>query len=208
MMHDPNEPLPHDFDWNELYAGDERDYMPPDPLMVELIEALEPGHALDVGCGAGGLLAAMAERGWVISGIDVAANAIEAARRVLGQRGADATLEVADAATWRPPRTYDLVTNCFAMPMLRAQQVRAFETLREAVAPGGHVIIEELDPQMSRLAAFAGFDHISVEHLSEAFAWFEILRAEVVPTPAHDHGQGSLLDERWTASLLVARRPG
>ena len=114
MKHDPNEPLPHDFDWNELYAGDKRDYMPPDPLMVELIEALEPGHALDVGCGAGGLLAAMAERGWVISGIDVAANAIEAARRVLGQRGADATLEVADAATWRPPRTYDLVTNCFA----------------------------------------------------------------------------------------------
>jgi hypothetical protein len=39
------------------------------------------------------------------------------------------------------------------------------------------------------------------------FDGFDILRAEVVPTPEHDHGQSTYGEETWTAALLVARRP-
>jgi len=205
--HNPEEPLPRDFDWNDLYSGEEGDYMPPDALLLELVEGLTPGHALDVGCGAGGLMVALAKLGWRVHGIDVAKKAVEAAKKVLSRQGVQADLEVADAAGWRPSRTYDLVTNCFALPMSRADQVQVYRNMRDAVAPGGTVIIKEFDPQMRRLPAFSGFDPIAVEHLTEAFEGFEVLRAEVVDTPEHDHGQGTYGEQTWTASLLVARRP-
>lgn len=59
---------------------------------------------------------------------------------------------------------------------------------------------------MARVPAFAGIDLVEVEDLLAAFQGFEVLRAEVVPTPVHDHGSGSP-EGTWTAALLVARRP-
>ncbi len=203
-MHDH---LPDDFDWNDIYSGEESDFMPPDPLVLELATQLPPGHVLDVGCGAGGLLASLADAGWVAHGVDVAPKAIEAARKVLGRRGIRAELEAANAATWTPPRTYELVTNSFALPITRAEQVEVYRMIREAVAPGGTVILKDFDTGMAGIGAFGGVDLVDVEHLRSAFEGFEVLRAEVVPTAVHDHGQGSYGDATWTAALFVARRP-
>ena len=78
------------FDWNEAYSGDATDYDDPDPGLVEIIDGLRPGRALDIGCGAGGLIVALAERKWQVTGIDIAAKAIEAARKVVQERGVNA----------------------------------------------------------------------------------------------------------------------
>jgi len=194
------------FEWNDIYSGDASDYVAPPPLVLDAVASLAPGDVLDVGCGAGGLLATLAERGWTPHGIDIAPRAIEAARAVFGRCGLDATLRVADAASWRPSRTYDLVTCCFAAPNTRADQQRAYAAMRRAVAPGGTVVVLDFDPQMHRLPPFRGFDMVAVADLLEAFDGFEITRAEVVEVPAHDHGQGDDGTGPWTASLLVARR--
>ena len=107
----------HDqFDWNQSYSGDVTDYAEPDPDMLEIIDGLRPGRALDIGCGAGGLVVALAQRGWRVAGVDIAAKAIEAARKVLQAKGIDAELEVADATTWDPVGHYDLITSSFALP--------------------------------------------------------------------------------------------
>ena len=206
--HTQDHKLPEDFDWNDIYSGEEADFTAPDPLLLELTQALEPGEVLDVGCGAGGLLAALAERGWGIHGVDLAPKAIAAARKVLAQRGHQAELVAADATTWKPPKQYQLVTNSFALPLRRAEQRAVYQTIRAAVAPGGTVIIKDFDAQMSRFPAFEGIDMVEIDELREAFEGFEILRAEVVPTPVHDHGQGKLDEQEWSAALLVARRPG
>ena len=42
------------FDWNEAYSGDASDYAEPDSGLIEIIDGLRPGRALDIGCGAGG----------------------------------------------------------------------------------------------------------------------------------------------------------
>ena len=202
-----HEHLPDDFDWNDIYSGEESDFMPPDPLVLELASQLPPGDVLDVGCGAGGLLAALAARGWRVHGVDVAPRAIAAARKVLARRGVEADLGAADAATWSPPRTYDLVTNSFALPLTRAAQIAVYRTIREAVAPGGTVLVKDFDTQMAHVGPFGGVDLVEVDHLLAAFDGFEVLRAEVVPTPVHDHGSGTYGETTWTAALLFARRP-
>lgn len=205
--HTQDHALPEDFDWNDIYTGEEADFMPPDPLILELTRELEPGHALDVGCGAGGLLTALAERGWAVHGVDLAPKAVAAARKVLARRGHEAELVAADATRWQPPRRYELVTNSFALPLRRAEQRAVYRTIRAAVAPGGTVIIKDFDAQMSRVPAFAGIDMVELDELREAFEGFEILRAEIVATPVHDHGQAAQADQAWSAALLVARRP-
>jgi SAM-dependent methyltransferase len=56
----------------------------PPPELVELIEgpnALEPGHALDLGCGTGTNVIYLVQHGWRAVGIDFSSLAIESARR-------------------------------------------------------------------------------------------------------------------------------
>ena len=166
---------------------------------------MEPARALDVGCGAGGLVLALAELGWQVTGIDIAGKAITAARRVLEDHGAEAELSTADATKWQPPGQYDLITSSFAMPE-GEERSAVLRMIRSALAPGGVVAIKEFDPSMSRHSHFAGFDFVTIDELTAAFDGFEVERAEVVSTPVHEHAEGSA-SEDWTAVLFIARRP-
>ena len=204
-----NQPFdPSHFDWNLVYSGSLEDFEPPDTLVLEIASSLQPGDVLDVGCGCGGLLLSLAQRGWTVTGLDLVAKAIDVARRVFEKADLGADLFAADATTWQPATQFDLVTNTFALPMLRADRSAVYAMIRQAVAPGGHVIIKDFDPQMSRFEHFAGIDMVSVDELTRAFAGFEMVRAEVVATPAHVHAQNEHSGTAaWSASLLVARRP-
>ncbi|MEQ9318061.1 MAG: class I SAM-dependent methyltransferase [Polyangiaceae bacterium] len=195
------------WDWNDMYAGSQQDLQPPDPLVLETALALPPGRVLDVGCGAGGLLLALTEAGWQASGIDVARRAIAAERAVFAERGLSASLATANAATWTPETTFDLVTNSFALPNTKDEQTAALRMMRAAVAPGGTVVIKDFDPAMIAVTGLSAFHHATLDELVAPFDGFEILRAEVVDTPPHDHdGAGAHAGERWTASFVVARR--
>jgi trans-aconitate methyltransferase len=192
-------------EWNDLYSGRSSDYEAPDADLLAIAEELQPGRALDVGCGAGGLVLALAERGWEVAGVDIAERAIAAARQVLRDRGAEAELVVADAASWQPPGRYDLITSSFAMPE-GAERTATLRMMRDALAPGGLVAVKEFDATMTRHGHFAGFDLVTVEELRGAFAGLEIERAEIVPTPVHEHA-GDGFTEDWTAALFRARLP-
>ena len=209
----------HDhFDWNQSYSGSVTDYAEPDSAMVDIIDGLTPGWALDIGCGAGGLVVALAQRGWQVTGIDIATKAIEAARKITQTKGVDAELFVADATTWKPNGTFDLITSSFALPGSKSGRASVFESMRESLAPGGTVLLKDFDSAMNRTGFFAGFDLVTVEELTAAFDGLDIIRTEIVDTPTHDHGskrrhpddygsKGRQPRERWTAALLQARSP-
>jgi SAM-dependent methyltransferase len=197
-----------DIDWSDSYTGELADYEPPDSDILEIIDSLAPGRALDVGCGAGGILVALAERGWQVTGLEITARAIESAGKVLEDRGADAELIHADAAVWRPDKYFDLITSSFALPD-RPSRAEVLQMIRGALSPGGSAVIKDFDSSMTRHGFFAEFDLPALEELTAAFDGFELVRAEVVDTPVHHHGsESSELADDWTAALLHARAPG
>jgi len=51
------------------------------PEVVETVSAMEPGRALDLGCGTGTNAIWLAQRGWRAVGVDFSSLAIESARR-------------------------------------------------------------------------------------------------------------------------------
>lgn len=200
----------HEFEWNDIYTGSASDYMEPDPQLLEIINDLKPGRALDIGCGSGGLVVALLERGWHVTGIDIAPKAIEAAQKVLESRGLQAELEVADAADWRPCAPFDLITNSFALPTTQSDQSKVFRTISEVLTPGGRVLLKDFDASMKEREEFSRFHCPTIDELVAAFDGFEVLRAEVKETPFHDHGHGQHGaggDSPPTAALLYARKP-
>jgi len=54
------------------------------PEVVELLDTLAPGHALDLGCGTGTNVAYLARHGWHADGVDASARAIAMARASIG----------------------------------------------------------------------------------------------------------------------------
>ncbi len=69
------------------------------------LDGIAPGRSLEVGCGDGRLLAKMQDRGWVVEGQDVDAQAVEQARRISGAQVYLGSLS--DLAL--PAETYDVI---------------------------------------------------------------------------------------------------
>jgi SAM-dependent methyltransferase len=91
--------VPHD--WDLTYAGGQPppwDIGRPQPAFVRLAEqGLLSGRLLDAGCGTGENTLLAATYGADALGVDVAAAAIEQARRKASERGVAASFQVADA---------------------------------------------------------------------------------------------------------------
>src|SRR5574339_854186 len=68
--------------WEQVRAtaGERVGQMPPNPLLVQLTADLEPGRALDTGCGHGAEAVWLAERGWQVTAVDFSATALDFGR--------------------------------------------------------------------------------------------------------------------------------
>jgi SAM-dependent methyltransferase len=71
-------------DWNDSYAGETPpwDVGEPDPHLMKAVKEglIQPGKALEVGCGTGTNAIWMAQQGFEVLGVDIAPRAIEKAR--------------------------------------------------------------------------------------------------------------------------------
>lgn len=114
---------------------------PPNPHLVREIDDLEPGTALEAGCGAGAEVMWLASRGWHVTGVDIAHEALaRAAERADVSGVADQVHWVhADLTAWEPGTTYDLVTTHYAHPAM--PQLEFYDRIATWVAPGGTLLI-------------------------------------------------------------------
>ncbi|MFW6772709.1 class I SAM-dependent methyltransferase [Nocardioides sp. CPCC 205120] len=114
------------------------------PVTAALLEAGAPTageRVLDVGCGSGTLLAAAAERGAEVVGVDISAPMADAAReRVPGATVLALDAQDADLAAAAPGRPFDLLLSRFGV-MFFADPVGAFTNLRSACAPGARLAV-------------------------------------------------------------------
>ena len=107
--------------------------------------ALEPGEALDAGCGEGADAIWLARRGWAVTAVDVSAVALERAAAAAGAAGGDVARRIGwrreDLLTWVPePDRYDLVSAQF-MHFPRAELTAFHQRLAAAVRPGGTLLL-------------------------------------------------------------------
>jgi len=204
--------------WESLYTGHPQDYAPPDASMLERVSKLTPQRALDVGCGAGGLCIALSELGWQVTGVDVAHNAIAAARQVARARGVTVTFVADDAARWQPSGSYELVTCHFGLPPDPSDRQAIYHTVRRATAVGGVVLMKFCEGNVSKIPALAGYDALTVEELSRAFEGFELAPPEYLRIPSHLRRGRQRVgpqvrapleegEEYWTAVLFEGRKP-
>lgn len=126
--------------WNERYRSHPRLWSGnPNTHLVAEASDLEPGTALDVGCGEGADAVWLAERGWRVTAVDISTVALERAAAHAG------TLPIewrqADLIGWDPaPECYDLVSSQY-VHLLPEPRDALFGHLAAAVRPGGTLLV-------------------------------------------------------------------
>ena len=142
-------PAGHDMNWHDVYGGEQVWSGNPNDALVAVLTKqladLSPGRALDVGCGEGADAIHLAERGWQVTALDVAAPALERGRAAAEKRGDD----VASRITWvcaglldaaLAPESFDLVS-VFYPALLRTEDQSIERSLRDLVRPCGALIV-------------------------------------------------------------------
>ena len=130
--------------WEAHYGRHERVWSGrANPVLVDVVESLPPGSALDLGCGEGGDSIWLARQGWRVTAVDVSATA-------LARAAADAaTAEVADRIDFRqhdlaltfPSGAFDLVSAQYLHSPIEFPRVHVLREAANAVTPGGLLLI-------------------------------------------------------------------
>jgi SAM-dependent methyltransferase len=129
-------------EWDDRYASEQQIWSgEPNVALVTEVGGLEPGTALDVGCGEGADALWLASQGWQVTALDVSAVALGRAAAEARKRGAEVIwLHAGLLAAPRPLTGFDLVSAQY--PSLPSTRERTAErALLDAVALGGHLVV-------------------------------------------------------------------
>jgi SAM-dependent methyltransferase len=126
-------------EWDSRYGERDRTMWSgrPNGRLVAEVAALGPGRALDVGCGEGADAIWLAQRGWIVTAIDISEVAIGRAREASHPAGVSVEWICGDALqTPFPARSFDLVSLQYpALP--KAAGEAAVRRLVDTVRGGG-----------------------------------------------------------------------
>lgn len=144
----------------------------PNPQLVAEAGDLIPGTALDAGCGQGTDAIWLASRGWRVTAVDFATNALRHAREHAETLGAGIMSRIdwvqADLTTWTPPEEhFDLVSTHYVHGV--APRDALFRRLAASVAPGGTLLIVGHHPselQTTSLHALAPEVYFTAEEVA------------------------------------------
>jgi len=128
--------------YDAIYAGI-KDYPAEADAVASLVRRINPGARtiLDVACGTGEHARRLAERGFLVDGLDIDPAFVRLAR----QKHAAGGFFEADMADFQLPARYDVIVCLFSsIGYLRTlnRVSCALECFREHLAPGGVVVVE------------------------------------------------------------------
>ena len=194
-------------DWNERYRTEELIWKAdPNRFLVEDLDALVPGRALDLACGEGRNAVWLASKGWHVTGVDFSRAGLAKARRLATDRGVEVTWVEADVVEWQPsPASFDVVVVMY-LHLPSEQRRQTLSRAAAALAPGGTLLVVGHDAS-NLLHGTGGPQDPAVlfgpEEIVEELSGLQIERAErVTGTVVTDAGEATAFD-----ALVRAVRP-
>ncbi|WP_129659346.1 FAD-dependent oxidoreductase [Rothia uropygialis] len=130
--------------WENRYSSEDKIWSGnPNATLVDAIEGLPPGRAVDLGCGEGADVLWLAEQGWHATGIDISDTAVRRAQDAALAAGLQdhATFLAEDLSEWNPEEEFDLVTGSFLQSPVELDRIAILRKASELVAPGGRMCI-------------------------------------------------------------------
>ena len=148
---------------------------------------IKPGsHVLDVACGTGNSAIPAARAGAVVTGVDIATNLLEQARKRAAAEGVNISFEEGDAEELPyPDQSFDFVTTMFGA-MFAPRPERVASELVRVCRPGGLVAMANWTAE--------GF-------VGKSFR----VTAEMVPPPSANSRPGALGKRAGRAAALLQR---
>jgi len=193
--------------WEERYGTEELIWKAePNRFLVEELEALPPGRALDVACGEGRNAVWLALKGWRVTGADFSRSALAKAQRLATDRGVEVTWVEADVVEWQPPTaSFDLVVIMY-LHLPAEQRHQALAHAAAALTPGGVLLMVGHDTS-NPLKGTGGPQNQAVlfgpDEIVEDLSGLQIERAEQVKrTVVTEAGEATAID-----ALVRAVRP-
>lgn len=179
-------------EWDQRYAGVEQVWSGrPNAALVSEVTGLEPGRALDVGCGEGADAVWLALHGWQVTALDVSRVALDRAAIHARDAGAQVVWVAAGLLDAQlPAAAFDLVSAQY--PALRRTRGNDAElALLAAVAPGGTLLVvhHALDVEQAEAHGSDPADYVAPSDISALLgAEWEVevdeIRARAVPAGA------------------------
>ncbi|MGH6984538.1 MAG: SAM-dependent methyltransferase [Stellaceae bacterium] len=166
-------------------------------------------HALAIADGEGRNGVFLAKQGLKVLSVDFSPVALAKARRLAAREGVELETECADLATWVWERErFDVIAGIFIQFADASLRARLFQSLRDALKPGGVILIQGYRPEQIGYGTGGPkeLDHLyTAAMLRTAFAGFDILHLaehdEVIHEGTGHDGMSALVD-------LVACKPG
>jgi SAM-dependent methyltransferase len=198
-------------EWDERFASTAQVFSDkPNTALVTEVSGLQPGRALDVGCGEGADAVWLAGRGWTVTALDVSQVALERAALRAQQAAVQVKWVHADLVRAELPRAgFDLVSAHY--PALRSSAGHDAEhALLAAVAPGGLLLVvyhADVDVEEAKSYGFDLADYVSPTDVVAAFHGddWQVQIDTRRPREAPTGGAGPRHTHDWV--LRARRRP-
>jgi SAM-dependent methyltransferase len=169
--------------WDHRYAtGDYQPREQPAPFLLEWLDRLPVGRALDVATGTGRNALPLAAAGFEVDAVDISSVAIERAQAEAEQRGLRVRWLVADLdAGVLPGDGYDLIT------VIRYRNPSLWGVLADALAPDGWILVEHhLQTDREGVAGPRDDFRLAPGELLDAFGSLRVVHYSERVEPADD----------------------
>jgi chemotaxis protein methyltransferase CheR len=130
--------------WDAHYRANQRVWSGrPNAVLVDVVEPLPPGSALDLGCAEGADAIWLAARGWRVTAADVSSTALKRAEAHAADLSVAVDFQRHDLGRTFPEGTFDLVSAQYLQSPVEFPRADVLRRAAAAVAPGGLLLVVE-----------------------------------------------------------------